>query len=250
VGGYRELVKALAAGLDVRLSMPVRSIFVDDDGVLVVTDDGVEHRASHVVVTVPLGVLKSRRIEFSPPLHPDRLSAIDGLGFGGFDKLVLLYDQPYWRDAGFRHLVLTPSDSAAPVHALLGVDEVAGEPIVIFFAFGSTHGWLEGRDIGEAVPEAHRMLCDAVGRELPPPIGCLRSAWKTDEWTQGAYTYLKAGSSYEDLEMLGVPHAGRVLFAGEATGAARTGYVDGAILTGVREAKRLLDRDAVTLARR
>ena len=43
------------------------------------------------------------------------------------------------------------------------------------------------------------------------------------------------------------PVGGRVLFAGEHTQSARVGYADGAMTSGIREAKRLLGASAVTL---
>lgn len=57
------------------------------------------------------------------------------------------------------------------------------------------------------------------------------------------------GSSNADLDLLGTPVAGRVLFAGEHTQSKRVGYADGAMSSGVREAKRLLGMPAVTLGR-
>ena len=47
--------------------------------------------------------------------------------------------------------------------------------------------------------------------------------------------------------MLAKPVGGRVLFAGEATHH-RLGYADGAMSSGVREAKRLLRRSSVVLS--
>ena len=47
-------------------------------------------------------------------------------------------------------------------------------------------------------------------------------------------------SSPIDLDLLGRPHAGRILFAGEHTQIARTGFADGALTSRSREAARLL----------
>ena len=58
------------------------------------------------------------------------------------------------------------------------------------------------------------------------------------------------GSSNTDLDLLGTPVAGRILFAGEHTQSARLGYADGAMTSGIREAKRLLGAPEVTLGRR
>jgi polyamine oxidase len=249
VGGYRELVAALAGGLDIRLGCAVTWVEVDVDGVRVRCEDGMELAASHAVITVPLGVLKAGAIDFRPSLDASRLRAIDRLGFGTFDKLVMRYDHSYWRDVDVSHLISIPSERTDVPHGLLSVDGVIGEPMIVAFAFGSTHGWLAGRELEEVTAEAHAMLCAALGRRFAPPIEAVRSSWWCDPWTQGAYTYLKGDATYDDLEALGEPHAGRVLFAGEATGSARTGFVDGAILTAVREVKRLTGRDAVTLQR-
>lgn len=249
VGGYRELVGALAAGLDVQLGCAVTWIEVGADGVRVGCEDGSELAASHAVVTVPLGVLKGRSIDFRPALDSSRSHAIDRLGFGRFDKLVMRYDHSYWQDIDVSHLVCTPSDGSPAPQGLLSQDGILGQPIIMAFAFGSTHAWLADSELEEVTAAAHDLLCRALGKELPPPVESLRSEWWRDPWTRGAYTYLKEGATYDDLETLGRPHAGRVLFAGEATGAARTGFVDGAILTAVREVKRLTGRDSALLER-
>ena len=57
------------------------------------------------------------------------------------------------------------------------------------------------------------------------------------------------GCSNADLDLLGAPVAGRILFAGEHTHSARVGYADGAMTSGIREAKRLLGLPEVTLSR-
>ena len=81
-GGYRRLVDAMASGVDVRLGRPVSEIAISPGGVRVVTADGTAEAGSHVVVTLPLGVLKRGLPRFTPALPPDRLAAIGRLGFG------------------------------------------------------------------------------------------------------------------------------------------------------------------------
>jgi monoamine oxidase len=57
----------MASGVDVRLGRPVSEIAVSPDRVWVVTADGTAEEGSHVVVTVPLGVLSRGVPRFSPP---------------------------------------------------------------------------------------------------------------------------------------------------------------------------------------
>src|SRR5439155_26943686 len=94
VGGYTRLVQSLAGSSDVRLRHRVTTVAVEPDGVRVRARNGSgkqeTFRGSHVVVTVPLGVLKSGSITFSPhPLPTWKRAAIRRLGFGNFEKVVM-----------------------------------------------------------------------------------------------------------------------------------------------------------------
>ncbi|KAG8860159.1 hypothetical protein FRB96_004182 [Tulasnella sp. 330] len=48
------------------------------------------YRADTILITIPLGVLKSRPPIFSPPLPPRRLQSIHALGMGVLNKVVLV----------------------------------------------------------------------------------------------------------------------------------------------------------------
>jgi hypothetical protein len=62
----------------------------------------------------------------------------------------------------------------------------------------------------------------------------------------GSYTYLPPGASPDDIDAIAAPEHARLTFAGEGTSRAYYGNVHAAVLTGLREAKRLgVDRFAV-----
>ena len=63
----------------------------------------------------------------------------------------------------------------------------------------------------------------------------------------GAYTHIPPGASPTDADLLGEPVGGRLLFAGEHPQSARMAYADGAMSSGIREAKRLLGLPSVRL---
>jgi hypothetical protein len=54
--------------------------------------------AARCVVTVPLGVLKSNAIVFSPPLSARKRDAIDTLGVGNENRVVLRFETRFWPD--------------------------------------------------------------------------------------------------------------------------------------------------------
>lgn len=55
--------------------------------------------ADAAVVTVPLGVLKRPdQLRFQPPLPPRKQAAIQRLGFGCLNKVMLLFPHCFWGD--------------------------------------------------------------------------------------------------------------------------------------------------------
>ncbi|MBQ0984800.1 FAD-dependent oxidoreductase [Streptomyces sp. F63] len=99
-GGYDRLVAELRGGLRVRTGTTVTAVRYGADGTRVDLDGGGSVRAGHCVVTVPIGVLKARRIAFDPPLPREKQAAVDALGAGLLDKLWLAFPRVFWdRDA-------------------------------------------------------------------------------------------------------------------------------------------------------
>src|SRR4029077_7761082 len=68
VGGYRRLVEAMAAGVDLRLGVDVAEIACSAGGVRVRSVDGTSEAGSPVVVTVSLGGLQRGAPRFRPAL--------------------------------------------------------------------------------------------------------------------------------------------------------------------------------------
>ena len=246
-GGYRSLVQAMAHGADVRLNFDVAEIAVEADGVNVRSAAGPAEDGSHVVVTVPLGVLKDRRPKFSPVLPRDRLAAIDRLGFGRFEKVVLTFDEAFWRAAGLPHLMLFPRDPDESTMWVIGHDAFGGGPTLVFFIFHGVADRVLGTTSDDAADWVRNMLTETIGAACPEPTAVAVTSWATDPYSLGAYTHIPPGAAPADADLLGEPLHGRLLFAGEHTQSARLVYTDGAMASGIREAKRLLQRARVNL---
>jgi polyamine oxidase len=199
------------------------------------------------VVTVPLGVLKRGAPRFSPALPPDRLAAIGRLGFGRFEKVALRFDEPFWRAAGFPHLMVFPRDPGEWMVWVLGLDAWGAGPALVFLVFHSAAGRLLAAGPDAAARWALDMLAEATGGPCPEPKAVAVTAWASDPCSGGAYTHIPPGASPADADLLGEPVGGRLLFAGEHTQSSRLAYADGAMTSGIREAKRLLGLRSVRL---
>ena len=106
IGGYQQVPRGLwqcPSTLDVRFNHPVQAIHYNTEekragkAVKVECSNGEVFEADQIVLTTPLGVLKSKSITFQPPLPDWKQDVIERMGFGLLNKvsLVLSYILTY-----------------------------------------------------------------------------------------------------------------------------------------------------------
>jgi monoamine oxidase len=229
-GGYTQLSGHLASGLDIRQGTEVKRIVQAGEQVRLETARGAI-TADRVIVTVPLGVLKAGTITFDPPLPQAKRDAIERLGFGLLNKVVVDFDKPFWPEST-PMIGLVGNDQ--PVTDLVNGLVFADKPLLVGLRGGQAAWSRESLTDQEAVRE----LITAIG--APAPTGSLVTHWGTDQYARGSYSFIAVGSSPDDMHTLGEPVGERVLFAGEATNPEWFGTVHGAYLSGLREADRVL----------
>ncbi len=237
--GYRALVEALAAGLDIRLTEPVERIVHGAGGVTVTTDTG-EYRGSRAIVTVPLGVLQAGSIEFDPPLSAGKRAAIERLDMGNLEKVILRFETAFWRPgSGTAHLAYI-GERPGEFPVFMDFTEHAGAPTLLCLYGGqSARDILASMTDEEIAGRALEVLAEILGREVPQPLASVVTRWRDDPFARGSYTYLPVGAAPEDMEELGRPESDTLLFAGEATVPLYYGTVHAALLSGLREARRV-----------
>ena len=124
-----------------------------------------------------------------------------------------------------------------------GMSWVWASAVLVAIVGGSDATAAEAED-----DETLRMLvCDALDAALGTSEAArhcrrmLRTRWSRDEFARGAYSYLPPGATPDDYDALARPeHRGRVLFCGEHTSRKYPATMHGALLSGEREAKRVL----------
>lgn len=238
-GSYRGLIQALGRGVDVRLSTTVSRIEHSASEVRVETSAGT-FTGSTVVVTVPLGVLKSGSIQFSPALPARKTAAIDRLAMAELEKVVLRYDDAFWQSPGSGNLLYVSETQGEFPHFVDYTPYAGGQPTLVGFYCGDYGRAIEPMSDDAIVGRVAGIVEEIAGTPGPAPTDAFVTRWKSDPFARGSYSSLPVGAGISDLRALGEPVGDRLLFAGEATSAQYSGYVHGALLTGVREAERLL----------
>jgi polyamine oxidase len=238
-GGYRSIVAPLVDGLEIRLRTEVTRVEVEGNAVRVICADGAIETGSHVIVTVPLGVLKRGGIEFVPTLPAPVQQAVDAIAFGRYEKIAVCFSSAFWRDEGVSHLIVFPPDDDEPAMWVFDLDGFAAGPVLCAHLFHSLTPYATDRSPAQAVDWLIGVLTEVFGHPLPDPVATVVTSWANDPFAGGSYSHCPLGADPSMPDLLGEPIGGMLLLAGEHTQTSRIGYADGAYVSGLRAAQML-----------
>lgn len=117
LGDLGSVIDALLDGAKVSLSSPVSRVAYDDAGVSLGIATGESLSFDRVIITVPLGVLKSEGLQFAPALPFSHRGAIAELGMGRIETVWMRFDEsPFAVATGPAEddVPATPDPSATP----------------------------------------------------------------------------------------------------------------------------------------
>lgn len=240
--GYTRIPDFLAEELDIRLNTIVTGIKYGASGVEVQTATGEIFSADRVIVTIPLGVLQSGDVTFTPALPESHTRAVNQLAMGTVNKVYLRWAEPFW-DKEQPYFGITTTDRGL-FNYFLNNHPVTGEAVLITYAFGEAAPQSEEMTDNEVVALIMTNLRTVFGTDAPVPESILRSRWKGDPYARGSYSFTPAGGDSAAYLTLGEPVADRLFFAGEHTSFDFRGTVHGAMFSGVEAAGQLLERTA------
>lgn len=237
--GFDGLPDRLAEGLDVRLEHVVSAVRWSEDGVAVVTDHG-DLTADRVVVTVPVGVLKSGTLRFEPPLPSSHADALDGLEMNSFEKVFLRFETAFW-DADV-YAVRQQGEAGLWWHSWYDLTRLHGEPTLLTFAAGPCAQAIRDWTDEQVVASVLESLRGLYGERVTEPVDARITRWQDDPYAGGAYAYMRVGSSPQDHDRLAEPLGGVLHLAGETTWTEDPATVTAAFRSGHRAAENILGR--------
>jgi monoamine oxidase len=227
--GYGNLLELYAKGLDIALETPVLAVDYSGPGVTIETTRGVI-RARAVVLTVPVNVLKSGTIRFSPGLPVATLAAIDGLGMGALTKLALKFEGTKFGQSNWTQFFDTGSKGDLVNFEFwpFGNDQVVAH-------FGGDYARSVAAS-GEAAAVDHMLarFVAILGADARKAFrGGKLAGWSAEPYSLGCYSIAKPGQMAA-RDVLAEPIANRLWFAGEACAGSGSMTAGGAALAGAR----------------
>jgi monoamine oxidase len=233
--GFDQLVGHAAKGLDVRLLTPVAKVAPGR----VTLADGRELLASHIVVTVPLGVLQAGSIRFEQDLLPGRTKAIESLRMGLLNKCWLRFDRVHWPSEV--DWIEWQGPEVGRWGQWVSLAQRLKAPVLLGFNAAHSARSLEALSDNDTAASAHDALRAMFGNGFPAPQAAQITRWGRDPQSLGSYSFNAIGTSRKTREALGgADWEGALWFAGEATEPAHFGTAHGAWMSGLRVARAMV----------
>ncbi|KAF1951887.1 lysine-specific histone demethylase 1 [Byssothecium circinans] len=262
IGGYQQVPRGLAqcpTPLDVRFKSVIKSVHynMEEQGagkaVKVECTNGEVFEADQIVLTAPLGVLKSGSIDFQPPLPDWKQDVIERMGFGLLNKVVLVYEKAFWephRDMfgllnEAEHQASTnPEDYASRrgrYYLFWNCIKTSGKPTLIALMAGEAAHYAESTSNDQLIKEVTDRLDQMFApSHVPLPVETIVTRWSKDPFARGSYSYVGPQTQAGDYDVMARPH-GPLHFAGEATCGTHPATVHGAYLSGLRVAAEVVE---------
>ncbi|MFQ3632880.1 flavin monoamine oxidase family protein [Roseiflexus sp.] len=237
VQGFKVIADYLATGVRIEFSQEVKEIWWGLPEVRIVTQNS-EFLADHVVVTLPLGVLKRGSVRFMPRLPDETRNAIARIGMGVLNKCFLRFERIFWPDHADWLGYISAEHGAWT--EWVSFKRAADMPVLLGFSAAGKGRTIESWSDQQIVASAMQTLRTIFGRSIPDPIDHQITRWASDPFAIGAYSYNALGSHPKMRDTLSRPLNGRLFFAGEATSRDYFGTTHGAYLSGLRAAKDIL----------
>jgi monoamine oxidase len=237
VGGAGSIARRVADALGdaVRLKTPVRSIVQRGDHVVVESAE-VTVSARHAVVAVPPALALD--IAFDPALPEDRLTLYRNSTAGPETKTLLVYDEPFWRTAGFSGQSAGPQSAS---EVTLDASPAAGKPgVIASFTFGPIAERIDALDADERRRQVVAAMVERFGPRANSPSAFIETPWWKEPWTRGcSMAHWSPGILTKYGSLLRQPF-GSVHWAGTETATISYGAIDGAVRSGERAAAEIL----------
>ncbi|KAJ0333787.1 hypothetical protein COL922a_010502 [Colletotrichum nupharicola] len=250
-GNYQRLHKGtqqIANGIadligrsNIHLSALVASIEHTSAHVTVITTNGQRFVGRKAIISIPSTMM--RDLNISPPL-PSRLREVnDSSRLGHYNKAILCYDKPWWRDLGYNGFFMSYTGPITLARDT-SVDETGFYSLTCFVngKFGEEWSQLHPHErrnvVLKQVAKAFNVGKDS---EVFRPIEIFDQIWKHEQYSKGALAPIQEIGHYtEYADVYGKP-VGNLHFVGTEYSTEWKGYMEGALCSGEQGAKEVVD---------
>lgn len=216
----------------IHLSSPIQSITDNKSNVIVTTTSGQSFSSRKCIVSVPSTLYQDFKI--SPALPPRVQHIADDTKLGHYNKAIVCYDTPWWRDLGYNGFVMSFKGPVI-VARDTSVDEKRMYSLTCFVNGAEGEKWA-------ALPphERRTVVLDQLAQlykvsedtEVYRPIEVFDQVWKHEVYSKGALAPVTAIGQYAEYKDVCGKPVGNLHFVGTEFSNHWKGYMEGALVSG------------------
>ena len=184
-----------------------------------------------------------KELNFLPALPAALQEVTNASRLGHYNKAIVFYQRPWWRDQGFNGFIMSYRGPACVVRDT-SVDDTG------VYAFTCFVNGREGKKWGKMHPhERRKVILDELAAafnmgpdsEAYRPVEFFEQIWKHEEFSRGALAPIPAIGHYTKFaDVYGKP-VGNIHFVGTEYSNDWKGYLEGALASGESGAKEVVD---------
>jgi monoamine oxidase len=200
---------------------------------------------SKVIVSTPTPLY--RHISFDPPLPPSKTAIVSHTILGYYAKTLLIYTSPWWRAlqlSGVSNSVIGPVGFTRDTSS-----ERDGQYSLTCFIVASLGRTWSCLSAAERQAQILAQIATMFGAaapggpaSVPQPVQILEQEWVKEEWIEGAPNPVMALGALSEGGLVRITEPFmNVHFVGTETADVWRGYMEGAVRSGERGAKEVIE---------
>lgn len=233
--GAHQIADGLAnlVGRDnIHLSSPVLSVTDTRSGVTVTTTTGQAFAAKKCIISIPSTLYSDLRI--SPALPPKVQEVAKSTKLGHYNKAIVCYDKPWWREMGYNGFVMSFKGPVV-VARDTSVDEQRMYSLTCFVNGAEGEKWakLHPHQRRATVLNQLALLYNvSEDSDVYRPIEFFDQIWKHELYSKGALAPVTAIGHYTKYRSVCGQPVGNLNFVGTEFSGHWKGYMEGALVSG------------------
>ncbi|KAA8650203.1 hypothetical protein EYZ11_003937 [Aspergillus tanneri] len=239
VGGGQSIANGIHKQLGgaVRLNEPVIQLDRRNTNQVQVKTTKHTYSCKRVIFAIPQQHIL--QVDFFPALPPQKIKLLQNMPMGQYWKIIAMYPTPFWREQGLRGEVVSPDGFMGLISDVSPVDGRCGM-LVAFVAASKAMALL---DMEKEDRERHilKELETCYGKEASNPTKLTLHTMMEEKWSAGCPVAAPAPGCWVTMGHWMRKPIDRVYWAGTETATNWSGYMEGAVNSGIRAANEVLE---------
>lgn len=205
-----------------------------------------ELRAKRVIFAMSPALIHQQGIVLNPSLSAEKMQLCQSMISDACVKVIFSYRTAFWNDARGSHPSSTISQATAtsfgPVHNIF-MGRVCCQPALVCLCTGDSALALHDCTADERIRQVVAQLERMYGPAAASYVACFEEDWQSSSFSGGCFAgvFPPHAPLVDHWSAMHTPHGGIVHFASTETSIRFYGYIEGAILSGERAAREVIE---------